>query len=78
MKPGAIFISYTHEDQAAALRLRDFLENEARIDGLDRPPSARGWRRLGSPDPPQHQELLVFHAGNLGGVDAAAGGLFPP
>jgi len=34
MKPGAIFVSYTHEDQAAALRLRDFLENEARIDDV--------------------------------------------
>jgi hypothetical protein len=34
MKPGAIFISYTHEDQAAALRLRDFLENEAGIDDV--------------------------------------------
>jgi len=34
MKLGAIFISYTHEDQAAALRLRDFLENEARIDDV--------------------------------------------
>jgi hypothetical protein len=32
MRPGAIFISYTHEDQAAALQLRDFLENEAGID----------------------------------------------
>ena len=34
MKLGAIFISYTHEDQAAALRLRDFLENEAGIDDV--------------------------------------------
>jgi hypothetical protein len=34
MKPGAIFISYTHEGQAAALRLRDFLENEAGIDDV--------------------------------------------
>ena len=34
MKPGAIFISYSHEDQAAALRLRDFLENEAGIDDV--------------------------------------------
>jgi hypothetical protein len=34
MKPGAIFISYTHEDQVAALRLRDFLENEAGIDDV--------------------------------------------
>jgi len=34
MKPGAIFISYTHEDKAAALRLRDFLENEAGIDDV--------------------------------------------
>jgi hypothetical protein len=34
MKPGALFISYTHEDQAAALRLRDFLENEAGIDDV--------------------------------------------
>jgi len=32
MKPGSIFISYTHEDRAAALQLRDFLENEAGID----------------------------------------------
>jgi hypothetical protein len=31
MEPGAIFISYAHEDQAAAGRLRDFLE-EAGID----------------------------------------------
>ena len=34
MKPGAIFISYAHEDLAAALRLRDFLENEAAIDDI--------------------------------------------
>jgi hypothetical protein len=34
MKPGAIFISYTHEDQAAALRLRDFLENESGVDDV--------------------------------------------
>jgi len=32
MSPGAVFISYTHEDQAAANRLRDFLEEEAGID----------------------------------------------
>ena len=32
MSPGAVFISYTHEDQAAAARLRDFLEGEAGID----------------------------------------------
>ena len=32
MTPGAVFISYTHEDQAAARRLRDFLEEEAGID----------------------------------------------
>ena len=32
MKPGAIFISYTHEDRGAAHQLRDFLENEAGID----------------------------------------------
>jgi TIR domain/SIR2-like domain len=32
MAPGAVFISYTHEDQAAARRLRDFLEEEAGID----------------------------------------------
>jgi hypothetical protein len=32
ISPGAIFISYTHEDQAAAARLRDFLEEEAGID----------------------------------------------
>jgi hypothetical protein len=32
MEAGAIFISYTHEDQAAARRLRDFLEDEAEID----------------------------------------------
>jgi hypothetical protein len=32
MKPGAIFMSYTHEDRTAALQLRDFLENEAGID----------------------------------------------
>lgn len=32
MSPGAVFISYTHEDQAAARRLRDFLEEEAGID----------------------------------------------
>jgi hypothetical protein len=34
MKPGAILISYTHEDLAAALRLRDYLENEAAIDDV--------------------------------------------
>ena len=34
MKPGAIFISYTHEDRAAAVQLRDFLENEAGIDDV--------------------------------------------
>jgi len=32
MTPGAIFISYAHEDQAAARRLRDFLEEEAGVD----------------------------------------------
>jgi TIR domain/SIR2-like domain len=32
MSPGAVFISYAHEDQAAARRLRDFLEEEAGID----------------------------------------------
>jgi hypothetical protein len=32
MEAGAIFISYTHEDQAAARRLRDFLEGEAGVD----------------------------------------------
>jgi hypothetical protein len=32
MPPGAVFISYAHEDQAAAGRLRDFLEEEAGID----------------------------------------------
>jgi hypothetical protein len=32
MSPGAVFISYTHEDQAAARRLRDFLEEEAGVD----------------------------------------------
>ena len=32
MTPGAIFVSYTHEDRAAAHQLRDFLENEAGID----------------------------------------------
>lgn len=32
MTPGAVFISYAHEDQAAARRLRDFLEEEAGID----------------------------------------------
>jgi hypothetical protein len=32
MAPGAIFISYAHEDQAAARRLRDFLEEEAGTD----------------------------------------------
>jgi hypothetical protein len=32
MSPGAVFISYAHEDQAAARRLRDFLEDEAGID----------------------------------------------
>jgi len=32
MAPGAVFISYAHEDQAAARRLRDFLEEEAGID----------------------------------------------
>ena len=32
MAPGAVYISYAHEDQAAARRLRDFLEEEAGID----------------------------------------------
>jgi TIR domain/SIR2-like domain len=32
MVPGAVFISYAHEDQAAARRLRDFLEEEAGVD----------------------------------------------
>jgi len=32
MTPGTIFISYAHEDQAAARRLRDFLEEEAGVD----------------------------------------------
>jgi len=32
MAPGAVFISYAHEDQAAAHRLRDFLEEEAGVD----------------------------------------------
>jgi hypothetical protein len=32
MSPGAVFISYANEDQAAARRLRDFLEDEAGID----------------------------------------------
>jgi hypothetical protein len=32
MEAGAIFISYTREDHAAARRLRDFLEDEAGID----------------------------------------------
>jgi hypothetical protein len=32
ISPGAVFISYTHEDQAVARRLRDFLEEEAGID----------------------------------------------
>jgi hypothetical protein len=32
MSPGAVFLSYTHEDQAAAHRLRDFLEEEAGVD----------------------------------------------
>jgi hypothetical protein len=32
MEAGAIFVSYTREDQAAARRLRDFLEDEAGID----------------------------------------------
>ena len=32
MSPGAVFLSYTHEDQAAARRLRDFLEEEAGVD----------------------------------------------
>lgn len=32
MSPGAVFISYAHEDRAAARRLRDFLEDEAGID----------------------------------------------
>jgi len=32
MEAGAIFISYTSEDQAAARRLRDFLEDEAGVD----------------------------------------------
>jgi hypothetical protein len=32
MEAGAVFISYTREDQEAAGRLRDFLEEEARID----------------------------------------------
>jgi TIR domain/SIR2-like domain len=37
MEAGAIFISYTHEDQGAARRLRDFLEEEAGVDvWLDR------------------------------------------
>jgi hypothetical protein len=37
MEAGAIFISYTHEDQGAARRLRDFLEEEAGADvWLDR------------------------------------------
>jgi hypothetical protein len=32
METGAIFISYTREDQAEARRLRDFLEDEAGVD----------------------------------------------
>lgn len=32
MEEGAIFISYTHDDIAAARRLRDFLEEEAGVD----------------------------------------------
>jgi hypothetical protein len=32
MSPGSVFISYAHEDQTAARRLRDFLEEEAGID----------------------------------------------
>jgi hypothetical protein len=32
MSPGAVFISYAHGDQAAARRLRDFLDEEAGID----------------------------------------------
>jgi len=32
MEEGAIFISYTHDDFAAARRLRDFLEQEAGVD----------------------------------------------
>jgi hypothetical protein len=32
MAPGAVFISYAHEDQAAAHRLRNFLEEEAGVD----------------------------------------------
>lgn len=32
MTPGAVFISYAHEDQAVARRLRDFLEDDAGID----------------------------------------------
>jgi hypothetical protein len=49
MEAGAIFISYTHEDQGAARRLRDFLEEEAGVDvWLDR-------RRLGAGDDWDHK-----------------------
>jgi hypothetical protein len=64
---GPVFISYTHEDQAAARRLRA-ISSKRRPGSMSGSILGRGGRRLGSQDPPQYQELLVFHAADLGGV----------
>jgi TIR domain/SIR2-like domain len=78
MAAGAIFISYTREDQASARRLRDFLEDEVGADvWLDS-------RRLEAGDDWDHKirrnikNCSYFIPADFIGFDQQAGGVFSP